>query len=422
MKLLNKTSIYYLLFALPVFTICSIVLYNLVSNEIQDSVDEALWKKKVLLEDQLKAGKPISLFIESSVIEDNPIELNPVNQISRKSDHHFSDTLIYDKMEGEILPYRVLNAIISDGKNNFELIARKSSVESDDLMESIIYPVLVLFAILMIGFFLINWFVSNKLWQPFYSTLNKLKTYKVDDTSVVYEKSTIQEFSELNKTLELMTKKIHQDYISQKQFIENASHEIQTPLAVIKSKIELLIQSKTISESDIQIIQSVYNASNKLSSLNKALLLLSKIENNQFKELDEIQFKLLIEKTIEHFQDIISHKNINIEKKYLADPSFRMNPVLADILISNLIQNAIRHNIPGGFIVIQLSNKNIVISNASNSSFKNTKELFQRFRKSEASAESIGLGLAIVKEIADKYKISINYTCKELLHTIELNF
>jgi len=280
---------------------------------------------------------------------------------------------------------------------------------------------MILFIVLLSGFFFINLYISKKLWAPFYSTLDKLKVYKVDDTSVMFEKSSITEFSKLNKTLTLMTEKIHNDYISQKQFIENASHEIQTPLAVIKNKIELLIQSKTLSESDIQIIQSVYNASNKLSSLNKALLLLSKIENNQFKDIEEIQFQTLIEKIITHFEDIISLKNIRVKKNFQSSLTHKMNPLLADILISNLIQNAIRHNIEGGSITIQLSGNSIIISNTSDTSIINTNELFQRFRKSEASAESIGLGLAIVKEICDKYNIELNYTCQSSIHTIQLN-
>ena len=320
-------------------------------------------------------------------------------------------------------PFRVLITTINDGKNNNYLLEiRESYIESDDLLESILVPVLILIVVLLAGFFLINRYISKKLWQPFYSTLEKLKVYKVNDASVSFEKTSIQEFSELNKTLELMTNKIHNDFISQKQFIENASHEIQTPLAVIKSKIELLIQSKTISKGDMQLIHSLYNASNKVSSLNKALLLLSKIENNQFKEVEEIQFKTLIGKVIEHFQDIISHKNIKVRKNYLAEPSFKMNSILAEMFISNLLQNAIRHNIEGGLINIHLSETRIVISNTSDYSIENTNELFLRFRKSEASAESIGLGLAIVKEICDKYKIKINYTCKDRIHAIELSF
>jgi signal transduction histidine kinase len=252
--------------------------------------------------------------------------------------------------------------------------------------------------------------------------LEQLKKYKIDDSPITFDSASIKEFSELNNVLTVMTEKIHADYINQKQFIENASHEIQTPLAVIKSKIELLIQSATISESDMQIIQSVYNASNKLSALNKALLLLSKIENYQFKDVEEIQFKTLIEKTLGHFEDIISLKNISIKKNYQSLPSHKMNPILTDILISNLFQNAIRHNINGGSITVQLEERSIIISNTSASSITNTDELFQRFKKNEASAESIGLGLAIVKEICDTNAIQIIYDCKESIHTIKLRF
>ncbi|MCX6296582.1 MAG: HAMP domain-containing sensor histidine kinase [Bacteroidetes bacterium] len=352
---------------------------------------------------------------------DNQIELKPTIQLSDKSNLNFSDTMIYDRLEEEVLPYRVLKAIVSDGNSNFELTIRKSSIESDDLIESIIYPVLFLFLLLLTGFFIINWYVSKKLWRPFYQTLEQLERYKLNENSNSFSNTPITEFSELNKTLNTMIDKIQSDFISQKQFIENASHEIQTPLAIIKAKIELLIQSKNLNESDMQLIQSIYNASNKLSSLNKALLLLSKIENNQFTNSETIEIEPLIEKTLGHFEDMVLLKNISIEKKYLSPVSLSMDPVLADILISNLIQNAIRHNITNGSIIIKLSDNCISISNTSKSSVSNTDELFQRFKKNEGSAESIGLGLAIIKEICENYKIRLNYSCSNSIHTLQLN-
>lgn len=415
MKLLNKTSIYYLLFVLPLFAICSGLIYYFISFEISENLDENLIKEKNEIVKSLKTGKLATEL-------DDEVSLKKIDPENVNFENYFSDTTWFDSDENEMEPFRLLTTTINDGSEYYQLKIHISYIESEDLLESILVPVLILIVVLLAGFFLINRYISKKLWQPFYSTLEKLKVYKVADTFVSFEKTSIQEFSELNKTLELMTNKIQDDFISQKQFIENASHEIQTPLAVIKNKIELLIQSNTISESDMQLIHSLYNASNKLSSLNKALLLLSKIENNQFKEVEEIQFKTLIEKVIEHFQDIISHKNIKVGKDYQANPSFKMNPVLADILISNLIQNAIRHNLEGGSIKIHLSENRILISNTSDYAIENTNELFQRFRKSEASAESIGLGLAIVKEICDKYKIKIYYTCKDRVHAIELSF
>lgn len=415
MKLLNKTSTYYLIFALPVFAICSALLFYFVSMQINNSLDESLAKEKISIEANLKKGELVHDM-------DNEVTLMPIDAKSVSSKTIFVDTLIYDSAEAELLPFRLLKGIVNDGNKNYNLTIRTSHIESDDLIKSILYPVIFLFILLMIGFFLINFWISKNLWKPFYKTLSQLNSYNITETPVKLDAASIKEFAELNNTLTLMTEKMHKDFISQKQFIENASHEIQTPLAVIKSKIEILIQSPSVSERDMQIIQSVNNAANKLSSLNKALLLLSKIENNQFKNVEEINIQLLIEKTLEHFEDIILIKNIRLVKEYQAETKFDMNPVLADILISNLLQNAIRHNVKDGFISISLGRNNIQFSNSGAYLSTSTAELFNRFKKSEASAESIGLGLAIVKEICDKYKIDINYFYKDNIHTIVLEY
>lgn len=416
MKLLNKTSIYYLLFAIPVFAICSAFLYYLISSEIIDNLDESLLKEKTELEQKLKSG------IDYTSLQDDEVHFRLIDGFTKESSIHFLDTTLYDASEQEVLPFRGLTTVINDGVNNFEVFVLRSYIESDDLISSILYPVIILFVILLAGFFLINWYVSKKLWKPFYQTLEQLTNYKITEETEKFANVNIKEFSELNNTLTAMTKKMHEDFINQKQFIENASHEIQTPLAVIKSKIELLIQSKNLNESDVQIIQAAYNASNKLSSLNKALLLLSKIENNQFKEIETIGLISFIEKTLEHFEDLAEIKNIKIEKNYSSELKIKMNPILAEILISNLIQNAIRHNVKDGTIKIDLMQHSFSISNTSDSNIENTQTLFNRFHKNEASAESIGLGLAIVKEICDKYLIEIEYSCMNNIHIIKLTF
>jgi signal transduction histidine kinase len=197
---------------------------------------------------------------------------------------------------------------------------------------------------------------------------------------------------------------------------------MQTPLAVIKNKIELLIQSKTISASDMEIIQSIYNSANKLSLINRALLLLSKIESNQFAEVKEVNLGSLLERTLQHSGDMISMKKISVEKKI--DPGFllSMNPMLADVLVSNLLQNAIRHNIAEGKISIILSEKNLIISNIGQEFKGDPNEMFSRFRKSEQSADSIGLGMAIIKQICDYYRFKISYSVDATLHTISINF
>ncbi len=416
MKLLSKTSVYYLLFALPAFAICSFVLFNWVSAEIQDTLDESLWKEKIKTEQRLKAGKSV---------DDDSIALQPtlIDALDGERAYVMSDTMMYDSLEEELLPYRVLRSVVNDGKSNYLFTIRKSTIESEDLIESIFYPIIFLLVLLLSGFFFINWYVSKKIWSPFYKTLKQLEQYKITEKAEKFNSTSIVEFSELNAALTAMTEKMQSDYNNQKQFIENASHEIQTPLAVIKTKIELLIQSAHLNESDMSLIQSAYNAANKLSSLNKALLLLSKIENDQFKDLEIlVDFRTLTAKTVSHFEDQAAAMNIQIETKGSASPQHKMNSMLADILISNLVQNAIRHNVKEGSIQIVFEENKMVLSNTSDTTVTNTSELFNRFRKNEASAESIGLGLAIVKEICSKYGVNVSYSVTDKMHSLELRF
>jgi signal transduction histidine kinase len=413
MKLLSKTTIYYFLFSLPVFAICSVLLYNHVASEIQHSVDEELWKEKIKAEAKFKSG-------DYTKIENEDLTLFPMGNIPGSDEPQFSDTFLYDSIEGEMLPYRVMTSTITDGKSRAYLVARKSTMESDDLVESLIYPVLVLFILLLAGFFLINVWISRKLWSPFYRSLEKLNDFNLSSEAISFDRSSVKEFNELNIALKRMTEKTRADYISQKEFTENASHEMQTPLAVMCSRIELLIQSSSITEKDMQIIQSVYNAACRLSVLNKALLLLSKIENDHFREEENVDLGVLLEKTLLHYEDMAALKGILVSRKGTAAFHLKMSPALADILLGNLIQNAIRHNVQNGSIYITLSDNMLSISNSSDQQIENTQELFKRFRKNEGSAESVGLGLAIVKEICERYKIGLSYTCVEKVHTISL--
>ena len=199
-----------------------------------------------------------------------------------------------------------------------------------------------------------------------------------------------------------MTDKIHIDYLQQKEFTENASHEMQTPLAVIKANLTQLMQSTTLSESDMNNLQTIENTTKKMASLNKALILLSKIENNQFKENELIPINKIINKVVNNFADLIEVKNIKLKLNLKDELQITINPTLAEILLSNLVQNAIRHNVNGGIINIDLMQNKLIISNSGEALTINSNELFTRFKKNDASKDSLGLGLAIVKSRARK--------------------
>jgi signal transduction histidine kinase len=286
--------------------------------------------------------------------------------------------------------------------------------------------------------FSVNFFVSKSVWIPFRDTISKLKNYKLAGGSgLVLKKTRITEFAQLNEVLKIMSDRIQQDFISLKEFTENASHEIQTPLAVIISRLELLIQSENLNELEMKLIQDTYNAAGRLSKLNQFLILLTKIENLQFRKTSKINIASVIDKYLSDLEEIIEQKNITITKQYASiitvsgsanselqtmNYQLNINPTLADILVSNLISNAIKHNISGGEIIINISEKKLMISNTGEPLIQNPDELFERFKKARVDSESLGLGLSIVKKITEIYGMNLKYTYSAPLHNITISF
>ena len=277
--------------------------------------------------------------------------------------------------------------------------------------------------ILLVTLFLINRFFLNKLWKPFNTTLQQIKQFNLSGrNNINLEQSKITEFTELNHAVSIMTNRVSQDYDEIKNFTENASHEIQTPLAIIKSKLELLSQSENLKEEQMNTIQSVYEATNRLSKLNQSLILLTKIDNQQFRESEEVNISILINKHLSNYEELIAAKLITIKKNIEDNVKMNMNETLAEILIANLITNAIKHNIDKGIIEITLTNNRLCISNTGIPLECDPSELFERFKKDKVSSESLGLGLSIVKKICERYGYRINYNYSDLLHTTSINF
>jgi signal transduction histidine kinase len=230
----------------------------------------------------------------------------------------------------------------------------------------------------------------------------------------------LKEFKELGMSIEKMTDKIYKDFIRQKEFNENTSHELQTPVAIIRNKLELLIQSKNLREEDMEIIESVFDAVKRLSLLNKGLLLISKIENRQFTEIQKVNIINLIEECIQNYQFQIQEKNIVLDNQFTTDFAIESNPILMEILINNLLSNAIKHNFDKGYIHIKITNGFLVIENSGKKLNVETDTIFERFKKDSDSEQSIGLGLAIVKKICLLLDYKIKYYNKEEVHRMEV--
>jgi signal transduction histidine kinase len=268
--------------------------------------------------------------------------------------------------------------------------------------------------------FFANRFLVKRLWKPFRTTLSSIRNFNLDAPSAIKtEKTSIQEFNELNENINMMTEKVVKDYVSLKHFTDHASHEMQTPLAVVNSKLDILIQDGELSEKNLQHLQSIYNAVNKMSKLSQSLLLLTKIDNKQFYESREVDIRSVVKNKLRELDEWIGGKSLVISNG-VNDLHITMNQQLADTLISNLVINAIRHSEPHSHILLQSAKNSFTISNPGRGVLDKNR-IFDRFWRSEHS-DGTGLGLAIVKRICEQYGFLLEYEFKDGDHYFTVIF
>jgi len=314
-----------------------------------------------------------------------------------------------EHFEGEGDSFRVLHFGITAGEKMYIATVAKSLEGTDDLTRSILLISLATILVILVTSLVINRVLLKKLWQPFYTSLDILKNFRVDKKqSLNFPSTQIDEFTFMNQTIGKTTNQAQQEYSLLKEFTENASHEMQTPLAIIRSKLDLLIQDENLSEDQSKTMQSAYTAIEKLSRLNQSLLLLAKIENNQYADTSRINLKDRIAEKLDAFHELWQNQNISVTFS-LKDATVNLNTELADILLNNLFSNATRHNFSNGTIDVALEEKQLKISNSSNEKELNSRQMFLRFFSQDRKSRYNGLGLSIIKQICDVSGISIQY-------------
>lgn len=329
----------------------------------------------------------------------------------------------YDALDAEIEPYRELNASILIEGNPYTYSARINLVEKEDLMKSIAILFLVIISLFLVGLFIITKRLSINLWKPFYETLNQIEKFEIDKSNhPKFAETNIEEFNRLNNSIEKLISKNTSIYHSQREFIENAAHELQTPLAVFQAKIDTLIQNADFTQEQYKMLSSLNDSVSRLNRLNKNLLLLSKMENDIYNEKQTINLKEAIEKHFDFFTEQAKAKNLIIKTEMNEAVAVKSNPVLAEILISNLFLNAIRHNVSDGQVLVTLSNHSLTFSNTGQSQNLVADKLFNRFSKSNPSEQGNGLGLAIIKKIADQNNWKISYSFANNFHSFSVAF
>ena len=327
----------------------------------------------------------------------------------------------YDLDDGEDR-FRCLKSYIEINGQPYQLTIETNVEESDETFVAVAVVTLLFFILLILGFILLNRRIATKTWKPFYHTLRSLQSFELSRDSVLNLSSTdIQEFQELNQSLELLVKKNVDTYQQQKSFTENASHELQTPIALLKSKIDLLFQEKDITPEMLVILNGIEAPLLRLSRINKNLLLLAKVENHQYNEKEQLNVNSYIESSLSLFEDYINDKNLIINNNIKDPIVISANSFLLETLINNFLSNAIRHTTSGGHIAIKLEDRRLFFCNSGITALK-TRHLFERFSTTSKDKISSGLGLAIIKEIANKYNWKVSYCFENGYHTFILAF
>jgi signal transduction histidine kinase len=335
----------------------------------------------------------------------------------------YSDTLLFNPQTNKYALFRQLGFVKAIHGHDYYIQIFKPLEETDRLIIRIIVIMNLMVMLIILTLLIANRQSSRQDWKVFYDTITKINNYDVNaHQEFLLQHSDIREFEDLNRVLFRMTERIKNDYLNLKEYIENASHEIQTPLAIINSKMELLLQSGDMKEKQYKTVADAYEASNRLARLNKTLILLAKIENRQFPESKPINPAIMINNQLESLEDLIHSKKINISKRLDDESTVNMNPYLADIMLVNLIKNALRHNVARGELSIELTREFLKISNSGPALKIDPDMMFKRFHTSSTSSDSLGLGLSIVQKICTIYGFKIMYSYQNNLHVMQVDF
>jgi len=410
MKLLTKTSLNFISASVIFFLVGSMVMYFSVRNIIAKDLQNRL----------LQQQNEFIYTAQQNKVTDLVSELVFVHTTENKQLYSFSDTVLI--ANEKYMLYRKLAFSYSQNEQDYKVSILLSQSESDKLIMKIVI-MNVGFAML---FFLIMFFVNRRSVRNaltvFYSTIRKLEDFEVNQTTTLsLDTAEIEEVKKLNEVFEKMSAQIRKDFISQKEYTENISHELQTPLAIISSKADELMQADNLSKEQMEQLALLLETTNRLSKINQALIFLTKIDNRFYTQGSTFSLNDLIKEKLSLFEDAIQDKNIKLELDLLDITHAYMNPYLAETLIINLIKNAIVHNEKGGVLRISLSNNSLSISNSGSPLSFNESDIFKRFTRSNENKKSLGIGLSIVQRICDLYTFNIAYSYADE-HQFKLNF
>lgn len=402
MKLTTKTGLSFISSSAIFFLFGSVFMYYAVRVILAEDLSSRLYQMQNDFIENLNENNDINLLKSKHVF---------INKTDKNNITSFSDTVLieYD----QYVLYRKIRFYHSFNNSNYKIEILQSQAQTDLL----IWRIVILNVALAMSFFLIIFFLNHlsvkRGLRIFYKTVRKLENYNIGKPELIsFESSEIDELNKLTDVFKKMTHKISNDYKEQKEYTENVSHEIQTPLAIISAKADELLQSENLKKTELEQLEIIMNTTTRLAKINQALILLTKIDNRFYTNEESIPLLKLINEKLNFFKDLLSEKKVKVKLDINSSYTLLMNSYLADTLFLNLIKNAIMHNIVNGQIIIKLDSCTLSIINTGQK-LNITGDIFKRFIRSE-NKDSLGIGLSIVKKICGYYSIPISYNFNNL--------
>lgn len=422
MQLIYRMALRLTALLLPLMAVWGAFFYFTIVNEIRDEADDALEDYSAMIISRMLSGQPLPQGNDGS---NNSFEVRAVDSDYAATHSHliYRDEDIYIQEKREPEPARVIVCIFHDAEGNYyELTVKTPTFEKHDLFAKVLAWIVLLYVTLLVIGMTFTIIVFRRSLQPLYDLLGWLDAYRpgVRPESVP-NNTNVEEFRRLNIALQQAVDRSEELFERQSQFIGNASHELQTPLAIIGNRVEWLLDSSTITEEEAGELFKIQRTLGRAVRLNKTLLLLTKIDNGQFPESVEVDLVQVIQDSVESYSEVYAARKVNVAQSLPAEFKVEMNESLAATLVTNLVKNAFVHSANGGEVNISIAGRTLTISNAGEESL-DKEYIFDRFYQGSRKEGSTGLGLALVAAVCRYYNLRIEYKFAEGLHLFEVEF
>lgn len=423
MKLIYRILIRLSLALLIVLTVWTVFFYFTMIDEINDEVDDALEDYSETIIIRSLAGKELPSKNDGT---NNSYSIRPITreEAGQYPAIEYYDADIYIKEKEETEPARVLRTIFADKDDNYFLLEVSTpSFEKEDLREAVANWILFLYIVLLVTLLTVSIWVFYRSLRPLYALLHWLNSYLPGKQHEPVPNDThIPEFRRLNEAAAQAVERSEQLFKQQKQFIGNASHELQTPLAVCNNRIEWLLDNTELTEEQMEELFKTKHTLNYIVRLNKSLLFLSRIDNGQFTDSRPVEINSIVKRLLDDYKEIFSHYEAQISLEEQGRLTITMNETLAEALVSNLLKNAFIHNKEQGHVRVTIQTNSLTLANTGQTEPLDSEHIFERFYQGSKKKESTGLGLAIAEAICRQYGLHISYRYQNKEHIFRLQF